>query len=77
MINAFPDETGNIPALRYAQKAGLLLPTETRAISSSQQSLDQGSKKRTVVRTKHFEEWISSTGKKPLKNSISKSCFSS
>eukprot|EP00210_Caulerpa_lentillifera_P000296 g289.t1 len=64
VVNAFPDEAGNIPAVRYAQKAGLLLREEKRVLVNNQQVSEQGSKKRTVVRTKHFEEWISSTAKK-------------
>lgn len=60
-VNAFPDEVGNIPVVRYAQKTGILMKHEKQ--EEQQESESDAAKKPTVVRTKRFEEWVANTGK--------------
>jgi len=59
-VNAFPDEVGNIPVVRFAQKTGLLQKQEKQGDPKDQSSGDL--KTPNVVRTKHFEEWMANTG---------------
>ena len=66
-VNAFPDEVGNIPAMRYAQKTGILKQDKQEEMpvkkSSAAKEEDEDGKK-SVVRTKRFEEWMAHTGDK-------------
>lgn len=60
-VNAFPDEVGNIPVVRFAQKLGVLKKQESKP-QLEIKGKDSDDQKR-VVRTKHFEEWMVHTSK--------------
>ena len=66
-VNAFPDEVGTIPILRFAKKTGILSKQEKQDdVTGAALTADGGNKKRSVVRTKHFEEWMVNTGVYPV-----------